>query len=258
MENKMKRKIEKRIPVIGTFFGLNSILAVECLGLAGLDFLVIDCEHGPADVESALNFILAAELRGITPLVRVKNHNRDSILKMLDIGAKGLVIPCLETIDEVRNVVKFGKYYPTGQRGVAMSRSSGFGFEDFSSAGLEKYFEVCNKETMLIPQCETSGFLNNIEEICSIAGVDGIFIGPFDLSVALKKPGKFDAPEFLAALRRVKRAVQDAGKFVFIHTATVQEARGHLKNGFNGITINQDVVMLTKAYKEALSEIITQ
>ena len=102
MKNKMKRKIEKGMPVVGTFFGLNSTLAVECLGLSGLDFLVIDCEHGPADVESALNFILAAELRGITPLVRVKNHNRDSILKMLDIGAKGLVIPCLETIDEVK------------------------------------------------------------------------------------------------------------------------------------------------------------
>ncbi|HOR42712.1 MAG TPA: aldolase/citrate lyase family protein, partial [Atribacterota bacterium] len=96
LENMLKKKMEQGIPVIGTFFGMNSTLAVECLGLAGLDFLVIDSEHSPANVESTLNYIIAAELRGITPLVRVKNHNRDSILKMLDIGAKGLVIPCLE------------------------------------------------------------------------------------------------------------------------------------------------------------------
>ncbi|HNR65279.1 MAG TPA: aldolase/citrate lyase family protein [Atribacterota bacterium] len=255
IENRMKRKIEKGIPVVGTFFGLNSTLAVECLGLAGLDFLVIDCEHGPADVESTINFVLAAEFRGITPLVRVKNQNRDSILKMLDIGAKGLVIPCLETIDEVRNIVKYGKYYPIGQRGVAMSRSGGFGFEDFSSGGLEKYFEICNKETLLIPQCETIGFLDNIEVICAIDGIDGIFIGPFDLSVALKKPGKFDDKEFLSALRRVKRVAQDAGKFVFIHTSTTQEAREHLKNGFDGVTLNQDVVMLTRAYQDEVNEI---
>ena len=255
MENKMKRKVEKGIPVVGTFFGLNSTLAVECLGLAGLDFLVIDCEHGPADVESTINFILAAEFRGITPLVRVKNQNRDSVLKMLDIGAKGLVIPCLETIDEVKNIVKYGKYYPIGQRGVAMSRGGGFGFEDFSSGGLEKYFEIWNKETLLIPQCETIGVLENIEAICAIDGIDGFFIGPFDLSIALKKPGKFDDREFVSTLKRVKRVAQEAGKFVFIHTTTTQEARGHLKDGFDGVTINQDVVMLTRTYQEALSEI---
>lgn len=98
-------------------------------------------------------------------------------------------------------------------------------------------------------------FLNNIEEVCSIEGGDGIFIGTFDLPISLKKSGRFDASEFLAALRRAKKAVQDAGKFVFIHTTTIQEAREHLKNGFNGITINQDVVMLTKAYENAVIEI---
>jgi 4-hydroxy-2-oxoheptanedioate aldolase len=255
MENKMKKKMEKGIPVLGTFFGLNSVLAVECLGLAGLDFLVIDSEHSPVDVEGALNFIIAAELHGITPLVRVKNHHRDSILKMLDIGAKGLVIPCIEKPDDVKNIVRYGKYYPIGQRGVAMARSGGFGFEDFSRGDIEKYFQVCNKETMLIPQCETSGFLENIEEICLIKGIDGIFIGPYDLSVALNKPGKFNDPEFLAAIRRVLKATKDAGKFVFIHATTTEEAKQYLKNGFNGVTLNQDVVFLTNAFKEAVDEI---
>lgn len=255
MENKMKRKMQDGIPVIGTFFGLNSTLAVECLGLAGLDFLVIDSEHGPADVESTLNFILAAELRGITPLVRVKNHHRDSILKMLDIGAKGLVIPCMEKMEDVKDVVKYGKYYPIGRRGVAMGRSGGFGFESFSSGDIEKYFKVCNEETMLIPQCETRGFLESIEEICLIDGIDGIFIGPYDLSVALDKPTKFDEPEFISAIKRIFTAAKSAGKFVLMHTTTIKEARKYLKDGFHGVTLNQDVVVFTKAYQEAVTEI---
>ncbi len=255
MENKLKKKIEEGEPVIGTFFCLNSVLAVECIGLAGLDFLVIDSEHSPADVENTLNFILAAELRGITPLVRIKNHNRDSILKMLDIGAKGLVIPCIEKPEEVRNIVKYGKYYPLGQRGVAMARSGGFGFKAFSGGDIEEYFQICNQETILIPQCETSGFLENIEEICSLSGIDGIFIGPYDLSVALKKPAKFDAPEFLAAIKRILKVAKDAGKFIFIHANNIKEAKQYLKDGFNGVTLNQDVVLLTKTYKEAVDEI---
>lgn len=255
LKNMLKKKMEQGIPVIGTFFGMNSTLAVECLGLAGLDFLVIDSEHSPADVESALNYIIAAELRGITPLVRVKNHNRDSILKMLDIGAKGLVIPCLETPDEVRNVVRYGKFHPVGQRGVAMVRAGGFGFEDFSSGELEKYFELSNNEAMLIPQCETRGFLENIEEICSINGIDGIFIGPYDLSVALNKPAKFNDPEFLSALKIILHTAQNAKKYVFIHATSTQVAKQFLKDGFDGVTFNQDVVVLTNAFKEAVAEI---
>lgn len=255
MKNKMKAKMEQGRAVIGTFCGLNSTLAIECLGLSGLDFLIIDTEHGPADVESAMNCILAAETRGITPLVRVKNHSRDSILKMLDIGAQGLVVPCLERVEEVREIVKFGKYYPVGQRGVAMARCGGFGFADFASGDLEEYFEVCNRETMLIPQCETRGFLENIEEICLIEGIDGIFIGPYDLSVALGKPAQFNTPEFRAALKRIYKAAKDAGKFIFIHTTTIEQAKQYLEDGYNGITYNQDVVVLTNSYQEAVNKI---
>ena len=255
MKNKMKAKMEQGIAVVGTFCGLNSTLAVECLGLSGLDFLIIDTEHGPADVESAMNSILAAEVRGITPLVRVKNHSRDSILKMLDIGAQGLVIPCLEQVDQVKDIVRYGKYYPVGQRGVAMTRSGGFGFADFAGGDLEEYFRVCNQETILIPQCETGGFLENIEEICLIEGIDGIFIGPYDLSVALGKPAQFDAPEFRAALKRIYKAAQDAGKFIFIHTTTIEQAKQFIEDGFNGVTYNQDVVVLTKVYQEAITKI---
>ncbi|HRS22374.1 MAG TPA: aldolase/citrate lyase family protein, partial [Clostridia bacterium] len=92
MKNEVKSKMEMGLPVIGTFFELGDATAVECIGLSGMDFLIIDTEHGPFDVESAMDFIRAAELRGIEPFVRVKDHTRSSVLKMLDVGAKGLII----------------------------------------------------------------------------------------------------------------------------------------------------------------------
>jgi len=251
MINNLKKKMKNGLPVIGTFFNLNSTIAVECLGLAGLDFLVIDTEHGPGDVESTMNHIIAAEFRGITPLVRTKNHARDSILKMLDIGAKGLIVPCIETVEEVKLLVKYGKFYPIGERGVAMTRAGGFGFDKFSSGFLEEYFRVCNEETMIIPQCETRGFLENIEEIVSIDGIDGIFIGPYDLSVAIGKPGQFDNPEFLDAIKRVLNATKKANKFIFMFSGNIQDAKKYLKSGFNGIGFSQDVVILTKSFKDA-------
>ena len=163
MKNAIKEKMRSGEKVVGTFFELGGNTAVECLGLAGLDFFIIDTEHGPFDVESAMNFIRAGELRGISPLVRVKDTTRPSILKMLDIGAMGLIIPCVQTLDEVRGLVEYGKYYPIGQRGFAPARKSGFGFEPFAQE-IGAYFEICNRETMIIPQCETRGCLEQSPE----------------------------------------------------------------------------------------------
>ncbi len=99
------------------FFEIGSSIAVESLGIAGLDFLIIDTEHGPFDVESTMEYIRAAELKDLTPFVRVKDRTRSSILKMLDIGAKGLIIPFIKTVEDAEKIVEYGKYFPVGKRG---------------------------------------------------------------------------------------------------------------------------------------------
>ena len=254
MKNEMKEKMKSGEKMLGTFFEIGGNTAVECLGIAGLDFFIIDTEHGPFDVESAMGFVRTAELRQITPLVRVKDATRPSILKMLDIGAKGLIIPCVQTVEEVKKLVEYGKYYPVGQRGFAPARAAGFGFDPFAK-DIAAYFETCNRETMIIPQCETLGCLENIEEIVSMEGVDGIFVGPYDLSVALGKPAQFADPQIVAAIDRVLKACQVAGKFSFIYAGAKEGAKKYFAEGFNGVAFSMDAIVYINAYRELIKEI---
>ena len=216
MKNLLKEKLLAGQKGIGTFFEIGGSNAVECLGASGLDFFIIDSEHGPFEPESAADLVRAACLRDITPFVRVKDCSRAAVLKMLDIGVQGLVVPCVESVQEVRDLVSYANYYPVGNRGVMWGRDAIWGEADYASKGLAPYFETCNSETLLIPQCETAGCLAGIEEITHIDGVDGIFIGPFDLSVALNKPGEFGTQEFKDAIDRILKACKDAGKFVML------------------------------------------
>lgn len=254
MKNKLKEKLLLGDKVLGTFFHLGSNTAVECLGLSGLDFFIIDTEHGPFDVETSMDFIRTAELGNITPFVRIKDVTRTSVLKMLDAGAKGLIIPCVDTVEQVRNIVEWGKYYPLGRRGFFPGRPSGYGFKNFALS-LDNYFKTCNEETLLIPQCETIGFLNNIEEIVNIDGVDGIFIGPYDLSIAMGKPAQFNDPEFLEAVSRVLKACKKAKKFSFIYTGSNDAARNYFEEGFDGVAINFDAAIYISAYKNIIKGI---
>ena len=251
MKNKVKEKLGQNKNVLGTFVWSAADALVESLGFTGLDFVVIDSEHSPVDTEKAVNLIRIAQSKSLTALVRVKDFSRASILKMLDAGADGLVIPCLRTITEVEEIIEHGKYAPLGKRGFALGRRSGFGFEPYA-ANLENYFAVSNAETMLIPMCETREFLEQIEEIVQLEGVDGIFVGPFDLSVALGKPGQFKTPEFQAALHRIVQACNATGKPAFIFAATPTMAVEQAKLGYRGIALSTDLQTLIQAYRQNL------
>ena len=254
MENALKAKLDSGKNVVGTFFEIGGTSAIECLGLTGLDFMVIDSEHGPFGVESAMEYIRVAELHGITPLVRVKNHERSSILKMLDVGAKGLIIPNIHTVEEVKEIVDHGKYAPVGNRGFFLGRVAGYGY-DIIAKEVPGYFATCNRETMLIPQCETVGCLENIETIAAMAGVDGIFVGPYDLSISMGITAEFDHPDFKAALKRIVKACKAADVPVFIFSGNAKGAKMHFANGFAGVAVNTDASVYINAYKQIVAEV---
>lgn len=247
MKNKILEKLESNEKIMGTFFQIGGSNAVEGLGLAGLDFLIIDTEHGQFDVESSADYIRAAKIRDITPFVRVKDSSRASILKMLDIGAQGLVIPNVKSIDEVKAIVNYSKYSPLGQRGVALGREAGWGFCDYAQ-NIDKYFEICNKESLIFPQCETIECLENIEEIIKIDGVAGIFIGPFDLSVALGKPAQFNDSKFIEALNRILKACINANKYCLLYTGDAAGAKLAYKQGFHGVAVGMDISHYISAF----------
>lgn len=253
MVNHLLEKCRKGEKTVGTFFMMGNSETAECLGLSGIDYFIIDTEHGPFDVESTLSIIKGAELRGTTALARVKDSSRSSILKMLDIGVKGLVIPNVKSVDEVREIVEHGKYTPLGKRGVGAARGAGFGYAE-AAQNLGNYFSVCNEQTMLIPQCETVECLSNIEEIASIEGVDGIFVGPFDLSMAMNLFGQFDHPDFVAALDRILNACKNAGKPCFIFSMSTENTRKFFSQGFDSVTVNTDAAIYVNAFKNLVIE----
>ena len=256
MKNAVKEKMLAGGKTLGTFFELASGNVAECIGLAGLDYLIIDNEHGPYNPETTLEFVRAAKLYGITPFARANEISRAAILKLLDAGAMGLVIPCVKTVEEVEKIVEYGKYAPLGARGVGATAGSGYWYEDYAQHGLEHYFAVSNRETMLLPQCETAECLNNIEEIVKVDGIDGVFVGPFDLSTALGKPGDFNDPVVKEAIAHVQKVCKSAGKFSFLFAGTVEKARAGFAMGFDSITYGTDAAVLTDAYRAARKAIL--
>lgn len=255
MKNRLKEKMLKGEKVLGTFGEIGNEIAMECLGYGGLDFAIIDTEHGPFGTETALNLIRAAKYTDITPLVRVKDGNRNSVLKMLDAGAMGLVIPNIHTVREVAEIVSYGKYYPVGERGVAPTAGTHFWTEDYAARGLAHYFAVSNRETLLLPQCETRGCLESIEEIVNMDGVDGIFIGPFDLSTALGKPGQLNDPEVRKAIEHVLQTCQEAEKFAFIYSGTEKDAETRFEMGFDAVAYGMDTTVLINTWKEIVARV---
>ena len=249
MKNAVKARMLAGERTLGTFFETGSATVAECLGLAGLDYIIIDNEHGPFNPQSTLDFVRAAKLYGLTPFARVPEISREAILRQLDVGVMGLVIPDVRTVAEVEKIVEYGKYLPLGKRGVANSAGSGFWYEEYAQHGLEHYFEVSNRETLLLPQCETLECLNSLEEILRVEGIDGIYVGPFDLSAAMGKPGRFDDPELREAIRHIQRVCRDAGKLSFIFAANEKAAAEDFALGYGSVTLGMDATILVDAAK---------
>lgn len=252
--NKIREMIQAGQKPIGTFYDLGGQTAAECIALSGIDYIIIDTEHGSIDLETAKLAICAIEYRGSIPFVRVKEISRAAILKMLDAGAKGLVIPCVKTVDEVKQIVEYGKYFPVGNRGFAHTAASAFGTSEHAG-NLEKHFKYSNEKTLLIPQCETAECLEDLENIVAVDGVDGIFVGPFDLSISLGIPGQMDNPIMVNAMKRIQKVCKDAGKLSFIFASSVEDSKLKLSWGYDSVTCGMDAMFLLTAYKNLIADI---
>lgn len=249
MTNQVLELFRRGEKSLGTFTHMMSAPAVEALAYTGLDYVIIDMEHSPVQPEGAAGLISAALGSGLCPLVRVDAIERSPVLKALDAGAMGIIVPQVETVEQVKRLVGFSKFAPLGSRGFCLSRDGGWGLAENCAAGMAGYMAWANENTLLIPQCETAGCLGNIEEIVSVQGVDGIFIGPFDLSIALGIPGDFENPAHRAAVERVLAACRAAGKPCFMFCGSGQEAAEYFARGFDSATVGLDISVMQDAYR---------
>ena len=242
--NFTKAKIKNGEAVLGTFFSSNSADAAEVLGAAGLDFLVIDCEHGPGSPESIENCIRAAESRGMTPIVRITENTRTGILRYLDIGAQGILVPQIESAQQAGQVVQYAKYSPEGVRGVGITRASTWGLDG------NDYARTANEETLVIVQCENSECLQEIDTVAKVPGLDLIFFGPYDMSQALGVSGQMQHPLMLDAEKRILSAAKNAGIAAGIFVKTVADARKARAEGWQLIAMGVDIATLGAVYKD--------
>ena len=247
--NKLRDMAANGTPALGTFFSSGNMSMMECLGYTGFDYVIIDTEHGPFDTETMMNLIRAAESVGLVPMVRIADVTHKEIQRAADCGAQGIIVPCLRTLDDFKKCVDLAKYAPVGNRGFIKGRGCGFGNRDWACGSLEEYFSNSNDRLLVMPQCETLEALEQIESIVQIEGLDGIFVGPYDLSTCMGIPGQFNDPGYIAAEKRVLNACKNAGKICYVFTGTESASISQIKNGFDGVAHSIDFNVFTAAYK---------
>lgn len=255
MENKFKRSIEAGRHPLGVISQLCSANAIECLGRTGFDFVVIDNEHSAVDAETSTEYVRAALLTGLTPMARVRGVDRAAILKLLDIGIQGVVVPCVSSVEDAKALISYAKFYPLGERGYCPTRKDGWGFASPTSDGMLANMAHFNRETLLILQCETAGALEHIEEIAALDGVDGIFVGPFDLSIAMGIPGQFADPRFQAALQRVRKACHENDKFCLSFATSEETVLKGYADGYDAMVYEIDAVHFISALKARVESV---
>lgn len=247
--NTLKEKLRNGEAAVGIFAVMNSPDVMEILGLAGFDFAIIDCEHGPMGPESALTLIRAAERRGLTPIVRIPNTLESTVLHFLDIGAHGLQVPQVNSTEMAAALVRHAKYYPVGRRGVAFMRSS-----DYGMTAPEQYFSKANEETLIVVHCENIEGLENLEEICKIPEIDVIFVGPYDMSQSLGLTGQVDHERVEAAVQKALEITRRHGKLCGTIAGDGDMARKRIEQGFKYVAISLDSVLFAAKCRQELEK----
>jgi 4-hydroxy-2-oxoheptanedioate aldolase len=248
-KNKLKEALKNGETKFGTFSILNSEEIVEIIGLSGFDFVIIDTEHGPGSIESSIGLIRAAESKGITPIIRVTEPSVTTILRSLDIGSHGILVPQVNDKETAENIVKSAKYYPVGNRGVAFARSADYG----NGNDTKEYFKMSNEETMIIAQCESKEGLENLEEIIKVPEVDAIFFGPFDMSQSLGIPGQLTSKQIEDVAEKILKVCKDNGKAAGIFVADGEQAKKRAEQGFQFIGLGMESMLICNAFKKELN-----
>jgi 4-hydroxy-2-oxoheptanedioate aldolase len=225
--NLMKAKILAGEPVAGVIVASADEQLVEVLGLSGFDYVMIDCEHGHMSVRECETLVRAAAAVGITSVVRVPHNAPDVILRHLDTGAQGIVIPQVNSADDARAAVDAVYYHPLGQRGLAGTRAADFGL----TSSLTAYTAEANRELAVIALIENVRALDELPEILAVEGLTAVTIGPADLSQSLGQPGNRHHPDVEAAIDQIISMAITAGVPVGINTSTGAEMQAARERG---------------------------
>lgn len=199
LTNPVKERLQAGETVLGVFIPMPSPEVVEVCAVAGFDFVMLDAEHGRISPTTAYPMILAAEARGVPALARVGQNDRQVILKFLDIGITGVMIPQTNTPEQAQAAVDAMRYHPRGIRGVAGGRTFGFGFGAVASELIPQLSE----RVLSMIQFEHIAALDHLDALLALPEVDVLFVGPNDLSQSMGYPGQPGHPEVEAVVEQI-------------------------------------------------------
>lgn len=243
-QNSFKRALREGRAQIGCWVGLADDYAAEIAGEAGFDWLLIDGEHAPNDIRSMRAQLSALGRSTSHPIIRLPIGEVWMVKQALDIGAQTLLIPMVESGEQAAQLASAMRYPPNGVRGVgaALARASRF-------SGVADYVNKADAETCLLVQVENRAGLAALDDILAVDGVDGVFIGPADLSADMGYPGRADAPEVQAAISDALARIKAAGKAPGILSTNPDQAQTWLDEGALFVAVGIDVLVLANGMR---------
>jgi len=246
-----KKKLSDKQPVLGIFSKTSDPAFVEAAGWAGMDFIILDIEHGPNNILSLQNLIRGAQCSDILPIVRVPDCSETFISKALDIGAAAIQIPQVTCADDVKNILKAARFAPNGERGVCRFVRAA----NYSMTNRFEYFKSAD-DVIIIIQLEGLKAIENIDEILDAGNVDIIFIGPYDLSQSLGIPGQVTDPRVEEKMIEIVEKANKKGICVGTFTDTIENANKWKNKGLQYISYSVDVGIFAEACKNIKENII--
>lgn len=239
--NTAKARLRQGKPIVGPILPFASEAMIELCALAGFHFVFIDCEHGPMSVETVERLVRACEVAGIPSLARVPDQNPQTILRFLDTGLQGVLVPHIDTAEQAAAAVGAAKYAPEGHRGLAGVRAGGYGID----LPLAEYVRRANEEVMVWVLLESRAAVENVAAIATVPGIDVLQIGPTDLAMSMLGMPDSRHPEVEQALDRILAAGRAAGKAVGRGAVSgPAHMRRELERGFSVITFGlRDLVV---------------
>ena len=238
--NRFKQAIRSGRLQIGLWCSLSHHYAVEVVAGAGFDWLLLDMEHSPNDLESLLVQLQAVAPYPGTPIVRVPWNDPVVLKRVLDVGAQSVLVPYVQNAEEARRAVAGTRYPLAGMRGVAgTTRATRFG-------RVKDYARRAQDEICVLVQAETQQAVNEVESIAAVDGVDGVFIGPADLHASLGYPGETAHPDVLPIIEQAITRIATTGKAAGILTADEKLAHRYIELGASFVAVGADVGILAR------------
>ena len=248
--NKLKQMFKKGEPIVNGWLQIPSAFSAEVMAHQGWDSCTIDMQHGVIDYQNALNMLQAISTTEVTPLARVNWNEPGQIMKILDAGCYGIICPMVSNRKEAENFVQACLYPSKGYRSFGPVRGLLYGGSD--------YAKHSDNEILKLAMIETKEALEKLDEILDTPNLDGIYIGPADLSLSIGEEPGFDKRENTAAYKEITRILEAAkkrGLLAGIHNGTAEYAKKMIEKGFNLVTVGSDQRFMSSGAKTAIEKI---